>query len=87
MADQGVRPPQCVGCGYCCMKVPCGPSLAKFGRLDCPVLVWNGERYICGMADEWQDQLAIGEGCCMNMNSWRGDVRERDSRTGVQKKG
>lgn len=68
----------CVGCGYCCIKVPCTRSLATFGKLDCPALVWNGERYRCAMAEEWGAELYMGEGCCAALNTWRLDVRNRD---------
>jgi hypothetical protein len=72
---------RCVGCGYCCIKVPCAQSLHTWGKRDCPALVWNGKRYICEKAGQWSE-LYIGEGCCASLNTWRLDVRNRDDLRG-----
>lgn len=74
----------CVGCGWCCIKVPCPLSLAKWGLLDCPALAWDEERgrYVCQQAAEWRYELYISEGCCANLNSWRWDVKNRDDARG-----
>lgn len=69
----------CVGCGYCCIVVPCVHSLARYGLEDCPALQWGGNRYRCALANELAEELAIGEGCTSELNSWRRDVRCRDS--------
>ena len=71
--------PQCVGCGYCCLKAPCAISVDvyKGKREPCPALYWNGSMYRCGLAKLWTDELAIGAGCSSSLNTWRQDVRER----------
>ncbi len=69
---------ECVGCGYCCLKAQCAVSLDVYGPLArCKALYWNGSMYRCGLAKLWTEELAIGEGCCSSLNTWRQDVRER----------
>ena len=75
----------CVGCGYCCLTAPCACGWTSVWEPGggCPHLVWNGERYLCERAIEgpgasdFRIALAIGEGCCSSLNSWRQDVRYR----------
>lgn len=69
----------CVGCGYCCIKVPCPLSVKLYGKDDCPALQWDGERYRCTLAEEYHAALYIGAGCCAALNSWRWDVQNRDN--------
>lgn len=76
----------CVGCGYCCIKVPCGVALRLHGNgiEKCPSLSWNGTRYVCGLmigpdsiSKRYRDELHAGAGCCSSLNSWRRDVKPR----------
>jgi hypothetical protein len=52
----------------------------RHGLEDCPELVWHeGQgRYRCNLAEELGEELAIGEGCTSDLNTWRRDVRNRD---------
>jgi hypothetical protein len=70
--------PPCVGCGYCCISVPCVYSLARYGLEDCPALQWAGNRYRCEHAEELAHELEIGAGCSSSLNSWRRNVKCRD---------
>jgi hypothetical protein len=68
----------CVGCGYCCITAKCSIGLFLYGQNGrCPVLKWNGRRYLCELVDLFKDALAIGAGCCAPLNTWREKVRER----------
>lgn len=73
---------ECVGCGYCCRKVPCG--LARMHHLEvkdlydkgqiCPELRWDGKRYWCQVAldsEEGKLRIGTGTGCCANLNTDR----------------
>jgi len=70
--------PDCVGCGFCCMQAPC-----CFGAADesgrCLALHWDGQQYRCLLADIplVYEGMAMGEGCCSSLNTWRKDVKER----------
>lgn len=77
---------KCVGCGYCCMKAPCGVAVRLHGTglSRCPHLKWKGSRYVCllmvgdsEVAREYRRELFAGIGCCSGMNSWRKDVKPR----------
>jgi len=74
----------CVGCGYCCKKSPCfiamSMGIADHGR--CLALYWNGEMYRCRLIETNTSkarELFADEGCCSPLNSWRRDVRERNT--------
>jgi len=71
----------CVGCGYCCLKAPCIYAQQRFpGVTRCPDLFWDGDRYRCWIGMRFAEvgkELAIGEGCCSSMNSWRKEVKYR----------
>ena len=70
--------PKCVGCGYCCISVPCFLSAKLYGSVDrCPALKWNGSRYICLLAPVYGDQFFVGLGCPSSLNTWRQNVRKR----------
>jgi len=74
--------PECVGCGYCCIKIWCILAQVTYSETHsmserCPALLWNGERYVCDLADEYGDFLYIDCGCTSSLNSWRQDVKER----------
>ena len=66
----------CIGCGYCCSKVPCA-----YGRENeeggCAEQVFRDGRYWCGIAEEIQKDPsskwspAFGAGCCSSLNSVR----------------
>jgi len=74
---------KCVGCGFCCIKSPCGLELMVHGNnLQCPELLWNQEknRYFCNFVLKKEidiTPLYIGEGCCCGLNSWRQKVQPR----------
>ena len=73
----------CVGCGFCCWKVTC-----EFGKTNeetgyCKELYWNEDqkKYRCKLIEAdavIKDRLYVDEGCCMGLNSWRKEVKERD---------
>lgn len=76
----------CVGCGYCCIKVPCfvAQRLHGGGLTECPHLEWNGKRYICNIVTgtspitpRYKEELAIGAGCCSSLNDWRRNIIPR----------
>lgn len=77
----GVPVKDCIGCGYCCRKAPCSMAMRIHGShiTSCPELKWNGTRWICGaidravgpLADLYRKELAIGEGCCSSLNTFR----------------
>ena len=81
--------PACVGCGYCCLKIPCHQAVRRFGdrvtdktryaEKMCPALYWDGKKYRCELAKDLKayKALSMGEGCCSPLNTWRSDVRER----------
>jgi Fe-S-cluster-containing dehydrogenase component len=71
---------ECVGCGYCCLAVPCFHSAKKNGpQIRCPDLKWDDEkkRYICKEYLHSDMEWLIGVGCPSNLNSWRQDVKFR----------
>jgi hypothetical protein len=73
----------CVGCGWCCLTDQCGESHILHGyRQRCPEVFWDGaaRRYLCRLSssERMREHLAMGEGCCAPLNSWRGDVKNRD---------
>ena len=78
---------RCVGCGYCCMKTPCDASRRLYpGATICPQLFWVMDRYECGLmkiaglvGEGYREELAAGEGCCSSLNSWRQDVKQRNT--------
>lgn len=80
---------KCVGCGYCCIQNPCSfcksmyPDTVARGEI-CPLLEWNGERYMCKLittpgkqGDYYRMMLLVGKGCRAYLNPWRKDVRKR----------
>jgi len=75
----------CVGCGYCCSIAPCTASVRLYpGAKVCPQLIWEGERYRCGLmtisgtiGPAYRLELAAGAGCCSNLNPWRKNVKKR----------
>lgn len=76
----------CVGCGFCCIKSPCGAAQRLHNRFieKCPELHWNGSRYTCKLMEKegelgenYRRELYAGDGCCCNLNDWRRDVKPR----------
>ena len=76
--DPPARP--CVGCGYCCKKVPCPFGADRYGEgAPCGGLVFKDGRHWCGAILEApssvkvvrSDTLCIGAGCCSPMNTDR----------------
>ena len=77
----------CLGCGWCCLQDPCSESHQRYGYVKrCPDLKWDDEakRYVCGLMLDPEEGEAVkrsqhaGQGCYAPLNSWRGDVRDRD---------
>jgi len=73
-----------VGCGWCCLTDQCAESHIRHGyRERCPDVHWdeNLGLYRCDRSDEpgFRELLAMGEGCCAPLNSWRDDVKNRDN--------
>ena len=70
---------ECIGCGYCCRKAPCLLSLWDADERRCDCLKWDGHRWRCALVEDTVrmarrlvvEYLAIGEGCCSNMNTYR----------------
>ena len=83
--EQYVRP--CVGCGYCCAEAPCFLSYRVFNTRPgetCQALYWreSEKKYRCVLADydpDYAKHLFVGEGCCSPLNTWRKDVRKRQT--------
>jgi hypothetical protein len=68
--------PSCRGCGYCCHQATCSLGVSLFGAIHpCPALIWDGEKYRCKLANDFEDALYIGSGCCSPLNSWRKEKR------------
>ncbi len=71
----------CIGCGFCCTKAKCAAGQRLYGGADmCPALLWDdkAQRHVCdlmqlpsGLGELYRKELYAGEGCCMNLNSWR----------------
>lgn len=89
------KPRNCTGCGFCCMKAPCGIAARIYGAVtECPALRWNGSRYVCQlvslpspMGGGYAKELSIGEGCCCGLNSWRQEAprpRKREAEECVE---
>ncbi|XPV77077.1 MAG: hypothetical protein ACNI27_03915 [Desulfovibrio sp.] len=85
--DGGLKPLDCIGCGWCCLHDPCEVSHDLYGYLPrCPELAWkeDAKRYVCLLVlDEHREQearrrLFVGEGCCARDNEWRNNIRNRD---------
>ena len=98
MENGDLKVRDCVGCGFCCIKSPCGVARRIYPSLktDCPKLKWDGSRYICHIYDRAigpfkeniRDELSIGMGCCCNLNTWRQEIiprRPKDSQEQLQK--
>jgi hypothetical protein len=70
----------CVGCGYCCKKVPCSLSVylhadKPWPHHECPELIFRDGRWWCKIALEEpelaKEELYIGAGCCSPLNTER----------------
>ena len=80
--DSVIVEKQCIGCGYCCLELPCAQSIRKDGRKICSALDWNGLRHLCSLVNEQNPtlhaELAIGQGCASPTNLWRKEaLRDR----------
>lgn len=80
-----VRP--CVGCGFCCMRSPCGVwtepvkrAMEEGWKDGCPELTYKDGRHWCGAILRMETEsaksllkarLSVGAGCCAGLNSWR----------------
>ena len=79
---------ECLGCAFCCYKAPCVASVRLYPSAKvCPALLWSEDenRYVCDLmtipelvGESYRKELYAGEGCCMNLNTWRKDVKNRD---------
>jgi len=85
MVSSSRRYPACVGCGYCCLAFTCSLGVinsgCKMGE-RCPFLHWSEERgrYLCNLyldRLDLEEDLAIGVGCSISLNSWRREVKYR----------
>jgi len=93
--DAEIKTKPCVGCGFCCLKSPCGASLRVYGTTTrCPALEWQETRYACklmqlpgGIGERYREELYAGAGCCAGLNDWRLDVRQRDAALSVEASG
>ena len=74
---------ECVGCGFCCRKAPCGLALRLFGGVErCPLLNYHDGRWWCGavenargpLREDYIKELDIGGGCCSNLNTDRQNI-------------
>lgn len=81
----------CVGCGYCCMKSPCGSYLKDhlvhiWDWEGCPELVFEDGRHWCRLMMEGPDRDRVkeeqkaGQNCCSPCNSWRDELVDRRTR-------
>lgn len=69
---------KCVGCGYCCIEMPCFLVMKIHGPTrKCPELFWNGERYICGIMEYRREREEVNDSCLCPSNTWRLDVKQR----------
>lgn len=87
MAKPKLQVQDCLGCGYCCTKTPCGAAVRLYpGARICPQLQWDedAKRHFCGLmlisgqlGELYRKELYAGEGCCSSLSGWREDIRER----------
>jgi len=78
---------ECNGCGFCCYKAKCVAAARLYPAAEiCPALKWTEEkkRYVCdlmqlpgNLGEIYRKELYAGEGCCMNLNTWRKVVQKR----------
>ena len=75
----------CVGCGFCCRKGPCGLAQRIYACGEwtgCPGLVFHDDRWWCKpieeargtLRDDLIKELYIGDGCCCSMNTDRANI-------------
>lgn len=86
---EAIQVAECVGCGYCCKKAPCVASTRLYpGARYCPQLIWGDDlgRYLCHLSmipgsvgEKYRQELSIGAGCSSSLNTWRQDVRQRNT--------
>ena len=77
----GIPIRDCVGCGFCCRKGPCGLALQYnlWTNKKCSALVFKDGWYQCELLlvatgevlESWKREPYIGEGCCCGLNSDR----------------
>jgi len=46
-------------------------------KAQCPQLYWNGTQWRCKVAKRFKRGLAIGEGCCQELNAFRKQFAEK----------
>lgn len=71
----------CIGCGYCCRKGPCGIPDIEWSNGKCSELIWDNvsDRWMCRKISESTGEqrkmfaryLALGAGCCSPINTYR----------------
>ena len=83
MKIDGVQTRPCIGCGYCCTQCVCSVGRNRgdsYLDVPCRFLTFHGGRHWCGVVEQAHSEkykelicrnLAIGEGCCSGLNSWR----------------
>jgi len=64
----------CIGCGYCCTNCICIIGLTDKVTGLCKFLMWNGERYMCSIAEQYSKELRIGMGCDFPDNPYRKEM-------------
>ena len=74
-ADAYAKRYPCRRCGFCCQQAMCLVGMLEAFRRSlisdlheeietCPFLKQVGFGFVCEVADDYLDQLAIGAGCC-----------------------
>jgi hypothetical protein len=73
--------PECVGCGYCCIRGTCAMGVLYYDISPsevCPALYFKDGRYWCRLYkyEVWKEEFGIG--CNSSMfNTWRDEVKRR----------
>ena len=78
--------PPCLGCGYCCISMPCFRSAAMGWSYNekqvCERLFFDKGRYWCQEVIDNPDKMVtvgVGAGCpSVLCNDWRNNIKRRD---------
>jgi len=85
-SDYSSNFPPCLGCGFCCISMPCFRSAAMGWAANkkqvCERLFFDKGRYWCQEIIDNPDKMitvGVGAGCpSVLCNDWRKDVKRRD---------
>lgn len=65
--------PECIGCGQCCLRVPCLLCYDRYGDVrECPLLMKRSGKYVCEFVEKAFEKggkeadvarLILGVGC------------------------